>query len=820
MGEFQNPWDAPGKTLAAFKHNIEKPDSLGYLDKYYNPSKREYKIQHIYYDDNGVLQNDGSVHIGLGLTEDLFNDSTNFMLSRYTNPSILAYGGSESSKQYYSISIINNNQVQVYTDSAGTVGQLPPFRPMNFTGELLNCYPQLSWSANTEPDINHYEIWKRNSPGGNWSLYTTTTNNDFTDENNQYPEVAYKIRAVDDDNNFSVFTPERTLNPGVISTNSTWSGNFTIRFNVNIASGVTLTVSPGSEISFTSSGKITADGNLAAQGTSSQGITFKSSSATPSPGNWYGIRVNGSANLSYCTVQHATYGVYYYTNANGTINQSNLQYNTYGIYAYQSSPNIQNCQIHHNNTAGIKFYSANNHGTAQITGNCIYNSSYGMHLQLSSPDIRDNQIYSNSYGVYCVSSSSPHLGEIGYYGENGIESNPYGGIYATSSCNPQLGEAGCQVNGGNNQIKNSIYYLGWADYYSNVKAENNWWGSNPPQSSKFHIGTGSSFDYTPYLTSQPAMGLMAGGSPEEEAFDQAFGSDATNVEISAQDTYSDKWALAQKLDYARSVIYLGDIPFAVKICKEIIETCPDSALAFFALDIFWEASRHEKAEAGYDLKSFQSYLEELILKKEKKELYGYSKIILADFDTKNSLMYFDQVYNDYNKSFLAEVALYHKFSYYYNAMENMDEAEKVYTQMQAKFPASEFTKTAGDFVGSSSGELFKAGSNMQLTATTEVPAVYNLYHNYPNPFNPSTTIRYALPKTSSVQVAIYNLLGQRIRSFSIHEQNAGNHSLVWNGFNEDGAAVSGGVYILRFQAESLQGDGEIYQKSLKMLMLR
>lgn len=90
--------------------------------------------------------------------------------------------------------------------------------------------------------------------------------------------------------------------------------------------------------------------------------------------------------------------------------------------------------------------------------------------------------------------------------------------------------------------------------------------------------------------------------------------------------------------------------------------------------------------------------------------------------------------------------------------------------------------------------------------------------NYPNPFNPLTTIQYALPKSSKIQCVIYNLLGQRVRSYNLQEQAAGNHRLVWNGLNTQGAAAPGSVYILHFYTESLQGDGEVYQKSIKMLL--
>lgn len=152
----------------------------------------------------------------------------------------------------------------------------------------------------------------------------------------------------------------------------------------------------------------------------------------------------------------------------------------------------------------------------------------------------------------------------------------------------------------------------------------------------------------------------------------------------------------------------------------------------------------------------------------------------------------------------------------------MEEAEKVYSQMQAEFPASDFTSSAGSYFEAGSSELAKSSNDEEsiVSVDSDIPKTYNLGNNYPNPFNPSTTIRYALPKSSSIQFVIYNLLGQRIRSYNLQEQTAGYHTLVWNGLNGQGAAAPGGVYILRFNAESLQGDGEVYQKSIKMLLLR
>ena len=72
-----------------------------------------------------------------------------------------------------------------------------------------------------------------------------------------------------------------------------------------------------------------------------------------------------------------------------------------------------------------------------------------------------------------------------------------------------------------------------------------------------------------------------------------------------------------------------------------------------------------------------------------------------------------------------------------------------------------------------------------------------LHQNYPNPFNPETVILYELPRTSQVEVVIFNLLGERIRTLVNQRQMAGQHRLPWDGRNEFGMPVPSGVYLYR-----------------------
>lgn len=81
------------------------------------------------------------------------------------------------------------------------------------------------------------------------------------------------------------------------------------------------------------------------------------------------------------------------------------------------------------------------------------------------------------------------------------------------------------------------------------------------------------------------------------------------------------------------------------------------------------------------------------------------------------------------------------------------------------------------------------------------PSEFELQQNYPNPFNPSTTIGYSIPVSSAVEISIYNVQGQLVKSLTNQEQTAGTYQVRWNGTDDHGAPVSGGIYFYRLKAE-------------------
>ena len=77
----------------------------------------------------------------------------------------------------------------------------------------------------------------------------------------------------------------------------------------------------------------------------------------------------------------------------------------------------------------------------------------------------------------------------------------------------------------------------------------------------------------------------------------------------------------------------------------------------------------------------------------------------------------------------------------------------------------------------------------------DLPFKFELANNYPNPFNPTTTISYSIPKADRVTLQIFNVLGQRVRTLVNIEQAAGRYQVQWNGKDEMGNAVGSGVYF-------------------------
>jgi hypothetical protein len=124
-----------------------------------------------------------------------------------------------------------------------------------------------------------------------------------------------------------------------------------------------------------------------------------------------------------------------------------------------------------------------------------------------------------------------------------------------------------------------------------------------------------------------------------------------------------------------------------------------------------------------------------------------------------------------------------------------------------------FGATANDEMYFDDYDIHQAPVGIEGEQELQIPEEFALYQNYPNPFNPTTTIKYDLKQTVNVELKIYNVLGQLVRTLVNETQEAGHKTALWDGLNDAGNRVATGIYIYRIHAAD-------FVKSRKMIMMK
>ncbi|NIW45452.1 MAG: T9SS type A sorting domain-containing protein, partial [Gammaproteobacteria bacterium] len=126
----------------------------------------------------------------------------------------------------------------------------------------------------------------------------------------------------------------------------------------------------------------------------------------------------------------------------------------------------------------------------------------------------------------------------------------------------------------------------------------------------------------------------------------------------------------------------------------------------------------------------------------------------------------------------------------------------------------EYDLTATDFAGNESDP---AELTVVVTGIGDdpnaIPTEFALDQNFPNPFNPTTTLQYALKENARVKLQIYNVLGQLVKTLIDENQTAGYKEVVWDGTNNQGLKVPSGIYIYRIKAND-------FVESRKMILMK
>ncbi len=108
---------------------------------------------------------------------------------------------------------------------------------------------------------------------------------------------------------------------------------------------------------------------------------------------------------------------------------------------------------------------------------------------------------------------------------------------------------------------------------------------------------------------------------------------------------------------------------------------------------------------------------------------------------------------------------------------------------------------------------------LKQASASNVPPRFDLHANYPNPFNPSTHIKFDLPESGKVSLMIFDVLGRKVKELKNAELAAGYHEVIWNGIRADGQSAGSGIYFVRLIF--LDDSGKVkFEKVTKMTLLK
>lgn len=555
--------------------------------------------------------------------------------------------------------------------------------------------------------------------------------------------------------------------------NETISSDLTIPVNENydniqgsltVNSGVTLTIQNGAQLSFGNGYSLIVNGTLNANNAYFTRIG--------SSGTWGGIQFNSgsSGNVQYCNINNASIGILC-NGSSPTIQQNNLNnISTIGIFLYNASPSLLR------NT---------------IQGN---SSSYGYNgircEEYSSPYIAKNTIRYFSTGINIYRYSSPNFSEnASSEGHNKIvrtSSAIYGWYYSS----PRVGQNGYPW--GYNYIDSSSTYNAEAAWYTNILAENNWWGVVPLDANKFNAVSNSSIDYYPYLTSPPSLSIRESDPYTSTAMPIAFkiASGATSTTSNDLSSYSlfDDEDIKKALQFEIEQEYQLAFDIYEKVFKKGLSTAKGRYALVRLGDCFFKLNRNGIDKYLTSISESYKSLKKDDISAIALDLINRELLINREYEKVADNM--KKIKNEFRiNSEIEKSALYGLISLYVNCLGDIKSASYYYEELKQKFPKDKLLTDCEILLGNQ----YDASLNEKMVndnESTKHEEFVLTTSNYPNPFNPTTTITYTLPDAGKVSVKIIDILGREVATLFDGYNTSGKHSVIWNARD-----VASGIYF-------------------------
>jgi len=195
-------------------------------------------------------------------------------------------------------------------------------------------------------------------------------------------------------------------------------------------------------------------------------------------------------------------------------------------------------------------------------------------------------------------------------------------------------------------------------------------------------------------------------------------------------------------------------------------------------------------------------------------------LTIAAFDLMEAnVAIYDSICSEYSGKLPESYALYKKSLYQFGILDDVKGAKITRNRLESKYPESFYLKDLNSRLADS--VAFRTINSVPLglpkevsNSVTEMVYEYQLFNNYPNPFNPETVIKFSLKEKSSVTLTVYNITGQKVVELASGEMEKGFYERKF-----DGTKLSSGVYIFRLTAQSLESK-TTYSKTMKAMLLK
>ncbi len=584
---------------------------------------------------------------------------------------------------------------------------------------------------------------------------------------------------------------------GDISDNRTLYNDIQLTDDLNVQQGAILNVLPGTQISLNNY-DINVQGQLICASTSSNPITINSNSSTGQ------INLIGSAIPSY--FEHVNFEntlLYYEPTANSEgyidnchflstgiimINNSIGVMNSifedcqFGIIGFASAPNISNCTFSVTSQAIVAWDNSD----PKITGCVIDGNRSGIGLDVNYGSMPN------------LSKQDPS--EWACDRDNNLFHNCFEAVRAEGNSYPELG-------GPPGIIGDEVFYggCGWNRFYDNTvdvfndnegaiwAIANNWY-ETPPGSQNYCENSEPGVIIGEVLWEPTVFDLVGNNSGDPPRSKESDGdyqgaiADYKQIVESAPDS-----SVAVKAIYDLSRVYriIHQIDELISVMENYANTYPGTKVLEHALS---QAATHRISFSSMnDLALAQSNIDQLRQVFPNTELdlkLLYEEALIAGMQNSNNL-------GRIGSGAKSESGIPIK-------------AVEKYEQILEQYPETPVAILARLALGNYVTREVKP--NM-------LPSNFCLHTNYPNPFNPITTLTFGLPEISDVTLVIYDLRGREVITLVDEQINPGAHNKVWKGIDSQGRPIPSGMYIYRIIATSLESDKQFTQ-SLKMVLLK